>query len=92
MVCHLDHITLPNGTRPTSWEEVLPLYDQDVQFANGYAYNIDATKSQATKIIESTHPDIFGDNIERPKNFTAMSFLIDCFNDIEQELLTANFE
>ena len=85
--CHLDHINLPDGSHPKSWEDILPLYDQDVKFVDNFAFNIDASKSQALQLIESTHPELFNNMVGCPEHFVAMSFLIDCFNDLEQELM-----
>ena len=85
--CHLERITLPDGSHPQSWEEVLPEYDNNIKFVDDFAFNIDASKSQALKLIETTHPEIFDNITGTTPNFVAMSFLIDCFNDIEQELM-----
>lgn len=84
--CHLDKIKLPDGSHPSSWEEVLPDLDHDIKFVDNYAFNIDASKSQVVSIIEHLHPHIFQSQSEFTNAFIALSFLIDCFNDIEQEL------
>lgn len=85
--CHLEHITLDDGSHPNSWEEVLPNYDPNIKFVDGYAFNIDASKSQVHKMIEHCHPEIFDRNNPLAHSFLAMSFLIDCFNEIEQEIM-----
>ena len=87
--CHLEHMTLPDGSHPNSWQDILPLYDEQIQFAGNYAFNVDISQSQATRIIESLHPEAFTQKNGVPKNFVAMSFLVDCFNEIEQEMLAS---
>lgn len=85
--CHLDHMRLTDGSTPDSWEQVLPDLDPNIAFIQNYAFNVDASESQVVKLIEHSCPEIHMPIPKTRFSFLALSFLADCFNEIEQELL-----
>lgn len=50
--CELPDINPFTGKSVKGWDEILPYVDNKIRFYNDFAYNIDATDSQATKIFD----------------------------------------
>ena len=87
--CELDKYVLPDGTHPHTWEDILREIDPNISFVQDYAFNIDATQSQFLRLLEENNPIFEKEKItQNGLTFPALSFLADCFNEIELELYT----
>ncbi len=62
--CELEHIAKQTGVY-RSWQQILPEYDNNIKFYDNFAFNVDATPTQVSKLLLNSSYTAYKLNCEK---------------------------